>query len=61
MHMTYELNRAEHKERWVRLGANFILHAADIIRLAEGIRRVVGDLKRRLGDAQSVAGPEITI
>ena len=49
-HVTYQANRSAHEERWARLGANLIVHAADIILFAEGIRRDVGDLKARLSD-----------
>ncbi len=49
-HVTYQANRIAHEERWARLGANLIVHAADIILFAEGIRRDIGDLKARLSD-----------
>lgn len=49
-HVTYQANRIAHEERWARLGANLIIHAADIILFAEGIRRDVADLKARLSD-----------
>jgi len=49
-HVTYQANRSAHEERWARLGANLIVHAADIILFAEGIRRDVGDLKARLSE-----------
>jgi 4-hydroxy-2-oxoheptanedioate aldolase len=61
IHVIYEANRVAHEERWARLGANFILHAADIILFAEGIRREIGELKRRLSDVPSQAGDPINI
>ena len=51
VHAVYPANRLAHEERWARLGANFIVHAADILLFAEGIRRDLGELKARLGDA----------
>jgi 4-hydroxy-2-oxoheptanedioate aldolase len=61
VHVIYQANRLEHEERWVRLGANFILHAADIILFAEGLRRDLGELKQRLGDAPAGPKPLINI
>jgi hypothetical protein len=57
----YQANRLTDEERWARLGANFILHAADIIFFAEGIRRELGDLKHRLRDGAAADGPRINI
>lgn len=61
IHVIYEANRVAHEERWARLGANFILHAADIILFAEGIRREVGELRARLGETASGNGGSINI
>lgn len=60
-HVTYQANRIAHEERWARLGANLIIHAADIILFSEGIRRDLGDLKTRLGDLGPGQGTNITI
>lgn len=61
IHVIYEANRVAHEERWARLGANFILHAADIILFAEGLRREVGELKARLGEAAPGNGGNLNI
>jgi 4-hydroxy-2-oxoheptanedioate aldolase len=61
IHVIYQANRLTDEERWARLGANFILHAADIILFAEGIRRELGDLKHRLRDGAAADGPRINI
>jgi len=61
IHVIYQANRLADEERWARLGANFILHAADIILFAEGIRRELGELKQRLRDVPSPAGAPINI
>ncbi|MSU49039.1 MAG: aldolase [Opitutus sp.] len=60
-HVTYQANRIAHEERWARLGANLIIHAADIILFSEGIRRDLGDLKARLGDDAPAQGKNINI
>jgi 4-hydroxy-2-oxoheptanedioate aldolase len=60
-HVTYQANRIAHEERWARLGANLIIHAADIILFAEGIRRDVGDLKSRLSDCAQGRDAQINI
>lgn len=61
IHVIYQANRLADEERWARLGANFILHAADVILFAEGIRRELGDLKHRLGDSAAGEGAKINI
>lgn len=61
IHVIYEANRVSHEARWARLGANIILHAADVILFAEGIRREVGELKARLGEPAADHGENITI
>jgi 4-hydroxy-2-oxoheptanedioate aldolase len=61
IHVIYQANRLADEERWARLGANFMLHAADIILFAEGIRRELGELKQRLRDLPSPAGAPINI
>jgi 4-hydroxy-2-oxoheptanedioate aldolase len=61
IHVIYQANRTADEERWARLGANFILHAADIILFAEGIRRELGELKLHLGDATGQDGENITM
>jgi 4-hydroxy-2-oxoheptanedioate aldolase len=57
VHVIYQANRVAHEERWARLGANFILHAADIILFAEGLRRELGELKSRFGGPATAGGP----
>jgi 4-hydroxy-2-oxoheptanedioate aldolase len=61
VHAVYLKNRLAHEEHWARLGANFIIHAADIIMFSEGIRRDLGELKTRLGDLAPGQGPAINI
>ena len=61
IHLIYQANRLADEERWARLGANFILHAADIILFAEGIRRELGELKARLGDTPAGDGAKINV
>lgn len=61
VHAVYPGNRLAHEEHWARLGANFIIHAADIILFAEGLRRDLGELKTRLGDIAPGRGPTINI
>lgn len=61
VHVIYQANRIAHEERWARLGANFIVHAADILLFAEGIRRDLADLKNRLGDNAARPGAPIHI
>lgn len=61
IHVIYQANRLADEERWAQLGANFILHAADVILFAEGIRRELGELKERLRDVPSPAGAPINI
>jgi 2-keto-3-deoxy-L-rhamnonate aldolase RhmA len=61
VHAVYPKNRLAHEEHWARLGANFIIHAADIILFAEGLRRDLSELKGRLGDLASGQGPKINI
>lgn len=61
VHAVYPTNRLAHEEHWARLGANFIIHAADIILFSEGIRRDLGELKTRLGDGGAGKGPAINI
>lgn len=61
VHAVYPGNRLEHEERWARAGANFLIHAADIILFAEGLRRDLGELKRRLGETGPGRGESINI
>ncbi|MBI4624395.1 MAG: aldolase [Verrucomicrobia bacterium] len=61
VHVIYPANRLAHEERWARLGANFIVHAADIILFSEGIRRDLGDLKARLCDTAASHGASINL
>jgi 2-keto-3-deoxy-L-rhamnonate aldolase RhmA len=61
VHVIYEKDRSVHEERWAKLGANFIVHAGDILLFAEGIRRELGELKTRLGDAAGARGESINI
>jgi 2-keto-3-deoxy-L-rhamnonate aldolase RhmA len=61
VHVIYQANRLADEERWARLGANFILHAADIILFSEGLRRELGELKSRLGETTSSNGGNLNI
>lgn len=61
VHAVYPADRLAHEEHWARLGANFIVHAADIILFAEGLRRDLGELKQRLGAAPAGPTPVINI
>ena len=61
IHVIYQANRLADEERWAQLGANFILHAADVILFAEGIRRELGELKHRLGERAGDVGLKINI
>jgi len=61
IHVIYQANRLADEERWARLGANLILHAADIILFSEGIRRELGELKARLGDSAPLGSAGINI
>ena len=61
IHVIYQANRLADEERWARLGANFILHAADVILFSEGIRRELGELKARLGDTPGGDAAKINI
>lgn len=61
LHAIYPANRLADEERWARLGANFVLHAADIILFAEGMRRDLADLKARLGDTLAAGAASINI
>ncbi len=61
VHVIYQANRLADEERWARLGANFILHAADIILFSEGLRRELGELKTRLGETASAGAGSINI
>ena len=61
VHAIYPKNRLDHEERWARLGANFIVHAADILLFAEGMRRDLGELKARLGDGAAASAAAVNI
>jgi 4-hydroxy-2-oxoheptanedioate aldolase len=61
VHAVYPAHRLAHEERWARLGANFIVHAADIILFAEGLRRDLTELKARLGDGPAAAPAALNI
>lgn len=61
VHAVYPANRLAHEEHWARLGANFLIHAADIILFSEGLRRDLADLKTRLGGPAPGQGPTINI
>ena len=61
VHAIYPGHRLDHEERWARLGANFIVHAADIILFAEGLRRDLDELRSRLDLTPASPTPKIII
>ncbi len=61
VHAVYPTDRLDHEEHWAQLGANFIVHAADILLFAEGLRRELGDLKARLGDSPAAPSANLNI
>lgn len=61
VHVIYEKDRNAHEARWAGLGANFIVHAGDILFFSEGIRRELGALKATLGDTPGARSASINI
>lgn len=61
VHTIYPDHRIDHEVRWARAGANLLIHAADIILFAEGMRRELAELKQRLGGADPGQGESIII
>lgn len=61
VHAIYPGRRLDHEERWARLGANFIVHAADLILFAEALRRDLDELRHRLDQGPASIAPRIII